>query len=67
MTRKFATRSIHDGEGWDPTTGAHNTPIYQTATFAFEKAEDKAAAIADPFAHFFYSPQRRATRRDGRR
>ena len=55
MTRKFATRAIHDGEGRDPTTGAHNTPIYQTATFAFEKTEDMAAAIADPFAHFFYS------------
>jgi methionine-gamma-lyase len=55
MTRKFSTRAIHDGEGWDKTTGAHNTPIYQTATFAFDKAEDMAAAVMDPMNSFFYS------------
>lgn len=56
MTRKFSTRAIHDGEGWDRASGAHNTPIYQTATFSFEKAEDMAAAIMDdPLNTFFYS------------
>ncbi len=56
MARKFATRAIHDGEGWDKSTGAHNTPIYQTATFAFETAEGMAAAIMDdPLDSFFYS------------
>ena len=55
MDRKFSTRAIHDGERWDKSTGAHNTPIYQTATFAFEKAEDMAAAIMDPLESFFYS------------
>ena len=55
MTRKFSTRAIHDGEGWDASTGAHNTPIYQTATFAFDKAEDMAAAVMDPLNSFFYS------------
>jgi methionine-gamma-lyase len=55
MTRNFSTRAIHDGEGWDKTTGAHNTPIYQTATFAFDKAEDMAAAVMDPMNSFFYS------------
>jgi len=55
MTRKFSTRAIHDGEGWDESTGAHNTPIYQTATFAFDKAEDMAAAVMDPLSSFFYS------------
>lgn len=56
MARKFSTRAIHDGEGWDRSTGAHNTPIYQTATFSFETAEDMAAAIMDhPLDSFFYS------------
>ena len=55
MTRKFSTRAIHDGEHWDAATGAHNTPIYQTATFAFDKAEDMAAAVMDPLESFFYS------------
>ena len=45
MTRKFSTRAIHAGEGWDRQSGAHNTPIYQTATFSFEKAEEMAEAL----------------------
>ena len=45
MARNFSTRAIHDGEEWDKSTGAHNTPIYQTATFSFATAEDMAAAI----------------------
>ena len=53
--RKFSTRAIHDGEGPDRATGAHNTPIYQTATFSFDKAEDMAAAVMDPMSSFFYS------------
>ena len=56
MTRKFSTRAIHDGEGWDRSSGAHNTPIYQTATFSFEKAEEMADAIMNnPLDSFFYS------------
>lgn len=56
MARNFSTRAIHDGEGWDKSTGAHNTPIYQTATFSFETAEEMAAAIMDhPLESFFYS------------
>ena len=55
MNRKFLTRAIHDGEGWDRGSGAHNTPIYQTATFSFEKAEDMAEAVMDPLNSFFYS------------
>lgn len=55
MARKFSTRAIHDGEGWDRSSGAHNTPIYQTATFSFETAEGMAAAIMDPLGSFFYS------------
>lgn len=51
----FATRAIHAGEGRDPSTNAHNTPIYQTATFTFGSAEEMAAAMAEPFDNFFYS------------
>jgi len=57
--RGFATRAIHAGERPDPTTHAHNTPIYATATFAFDTAEEKEDAVDralawDPTA-FFYS------------
>lgn len=55
----FATRAIHAGEGKDPTTGALNTPLYATATFAFDSAAEKEAAVDaamqwEPGA-FFYS------------
>lgn len=57
--RGFATRAIHAGEGPDPVTRAHNTPIYATATFAFDTAAEKEDAVdramaGDPTA-FFYS------------
>ena len=63
MMRNFSTRAIHEGEGRDVATGAHNTPIYQTATFSFERAEDFAAAIElavdpdrqSPLDNYFYS------------
>ena len=55
MTAKFSTRAIHAGEGRDPATGAHNTPIYQTATFSFKSGEELSAAIDAPFDNFFYS------------
>ncbi len=55
----FATRAIHAGERPDPTTRAHNTPIYATATFAFDTAAEKEDAVDralewDPRS-FFYS------------
>ena len=54
----FATRAIHAGEGPDPTTHAHDTPIYATATFAFDTAADKEAAVDaalewDPTSYFY--------------
>ncbi len=63
MTRSFSTRAVHDGEGRDESTGAHNTPIYQTATFSFDRAEEFAAAIElaidpnqmNPLDNHFYS------------
>src|SRR5689334_12377032 len=30
----LSTRVVHAGEGADPVTGAHGTPIYQNTTFA---------------------------------
>lgn len=41
----FATRAIHSGESPDPLTHAHATPIYQTATFVFDTAQEKEAAV----------------------
>lgn len=53
--KNFATLAIHAGESRDKSTNAHNTPIYQTATFSFETAEEMIGAIAEPLDHFFYS------------
>ena len=33
MTERFATRAIHAGQEFDPTTGAVTPPIHQTSTF----------------------------------
>ena len=54
----FATRAIHAGERPDPVTHAHNTPIYATATFAFDSAAEKEDAVDralewDPTSYFY--------------
>ena len=54
----FATRAIHAGERPDPTTHAHATPIYATATFAFDTAAEKEDAVDraldwDPTSYFY--------------
>ncbi len=36
----FATRAIHEGQGFDKATGALSTPIYQTSTFCFESVDE---------------------------
>jgi len=41
----FSTLAIHAGERIDPTTRAHNTPIYQTSTYAFDSLEQKEAVL----------------------
>lgn len=56
--RGFATRAIHAGERPDPVTHAHNTPIYATATFAFDTAAEKEDAVDramawDPTSYFY--------------
>ena len=54
----FATRAIHAGERPDPVTQRDNTPIYATATFAFDTAAEKEDAVDratawDPTAYFY--------------
>lgn len=56
--RGFASRAIHAGERPDPVTHAHNTPIYATATFAFDTAAEKEDAVDramawDPTSYFY--------------
>ncbi len=62
----FTTRAIHAGEETDPVTRAHATPIYQTATFAFETGEHKeqvvdAAMAWEPGAYFYSRTQNPTT------
>src|ERR1044072_6862594 len=42
----FRTRSVHAGGRPDPTTGARQVPIYQTASFVFEDVQDAADLFA---------------------
>ena len=53
------TLAVHAGEGADPATRAHNLPIYQTATFTFETADEKEAAVDGALAwepnRYFYT------------
>src|SRR5689334_19738404 len=54
----FATRAIHAGERPDPTTHAHRTPIFATATFTFDTAAEKEDAVDrslawEPGAYFY--------------
>ena len=45
----FATRCCHAGQCPDAGTGAHNTPIYQTTTYAFQDVDQGAQLFADAF------------------
>jgi O-acetylhomoserine/O-acetylserine sulfhydrylase-like pyridoxal-dependent enzyme len=58
----FATRAIHSGESFDPATRAHNTPIYQTATFIFDHATELVGAYDNPFDTFFLFQSRQSNR-----
>lgn len=54
----FGVRAIHAGESTDVATRSHATPIYQTATFAFESGEEKQAVVDaamgwEPGAYFY--------------
>jgi O-acetylhomoserine (thiol)-lyase len=39
----FETRSIHAGAAPDPTTGARNTPIFQTTSYVFDGVDHAAS------------------------
>ncbi len=51
----FSTRAIHAGEHTDPATRAHNTPIYQTSTYAFDSLEDKANVMSGEVEGWVYT------------
>lgn len=44
--RSLATLAVHAGQGHDPATGAHATPIYQTSTFVLGDVARGAALFA---------------------
>jgi O-acetylhomoserine (thiol)-lyase len=50
----FETRSVHAGAAPDPVTGARITPIYQTASYVFDDA-DQAASLFNlhSFGHVY--------------
>ncbi|MDW7672466.1 MAG: PLP-dependent transferase, partial [Bacillota bacterium] len=48
-TMGFATKCCHAGQNCDPVTGAHNTPIYQTTTYAFQDVDHGARLFRDAF------------------
>jgi len=41
-----STRSVHEAEPYDEETGSITTPIYETSTFGFTKAEEVPRAVA---------------------
>ena len=51
----FATLCVHGSGGADPNTGALNTPIYQSSTFAFKSAKDGAQVFAGEKEGFIYT------------
>jgi methionine-gamma-lyase len=54
----FGTRCVHAGEGPSPGNRAHTTPIYQTATFLFDSAEQAEAVFSgkEPGYRYVRSP-----------
>ncbi len=50
-----STRSVHGTEEADKQTGSVTTPIYQTATYAFTKAEEVAKAARGETSAYVYS------------
>ena len=51
----FQSLCCHAGQHADPQTGAHNTPIYQTSTFAFNNVKDGAAKFAGEKEGYIYT------------
>jgi O-acetylhomoserine (thiol)-lyase len=55
MAYGFDTLQIHAGARPDPTTGARNTPIYQTTAYVFRDAEHAAALFNLQEVGYIYS------------
>ncbi len=51
----FETLSVHAGGAPDPTTGARQTPVYQTASYVFNDAEHAASLFNLQRPGFIYS------------
>ncbi len=51
----FDTRMIHAGAAPDPTTGARQTPIYQTSSFVFKDAAHAARLFSLQEVGYIYS------------
>ena len=52
---KDSTRCVHDAEPFDEESGSVVTPIYQTTTFAFSKAEEARKAVAGESGKYTYT------------
>lgn len=52
---KFETRTIHAGAAPDPSTGARNTPIYQTTAYTFDNTDHAASLFNLQNFGFIYS------------
>ncbi len=52
---KDSTRCVHEAEPFDEVSGAVTTPIYQTTTFAFSKAEEARKAVAGESGRYAYT------------
>jgi methionine-gamma-lyase len=50
-----STRSVHGTEKMDESTGSLVTPVYQTATFGFRKAEDVVKAVHGESGDYVYT------------
>ncbi len=52
---KDSTRSVHEAEPFDEESGSVVTPIYQTTTFAFSKAEEARKAVTGESDRYVYT------------
>jgi O-acetylhomoserine (thiol)-lyase len=51
----FETLAVHAGGAPDPTTGARQTPVYQTASYVFDDADHAASLFNLQMPGFIYS------------
>ena len=51
----FETLAVHAGAAPDPTTGARQTPIFQTTSYVFEDVDEAAALFNLQLPGFIYS------------